>query len=162
MASEPTDLVRAVDTVSHGLLAIFLADELEAAERREAEANATIEARDEALMRAGRDNVRLYSTIDHIRFIAQGLDASCTEEVLAALEGAPDPRRVETVEELDALPVGTLVRDEDGDYWIKHTNDPETLGYWRHWQGAVTNAPTVFSLSGSRYLTVLWLPEGES
>ncbi|MEC4616273.1 hypothetical protein [Tsukamurella tyrosinosolvens] len=99
------------------------------ARRENAALRETIEARDDALMRAGRDNLRLGSTIDHVRFVAQGLDASCTDEVLAALTGAPDPRRVETAEELDALPVGTVIVDAEDD--VSRKGFPGSPKKWR-------------------------------
>ena len=155
-------------------------DDLDYCERTTAalaEANATIEARDDALMRAGRDNLRLHRIVEQVRALHVPNDGACDDgcctvcdecdrswpcDTKRAVDGAPDPRRIETAAELDALPVGAIVRDDDGDYWIKHTDDPKSLGDWRHWQGAVTTAPTVFSLSASAFLTLLWLPEVSS
>lgn len=132
-----------------------LYDRIDELRAENAALRATIEARDDALMRAGRDNLRLGRIVEHVRSVAQGLDASCTEEVLAAIDGAPDPRRVETAEELDALPVGAVIRtagvggeivqiDEDGDalYFGTEIFSPAKC----------CNLPA----------TVLWLPEGES
>lgn len=76
-----------------------------------AELRATIGARDEALMRAGRDNLRDYILREY------GAMASAVvgvDDLLATLDAVPaSPRRAETTAELDALPVGAIVLDSD-------------------------------------------------
>ncbi|MGC5028168.1 hypothetical protein ACLQ3K_25765 [Tsukamurella sp. DT100] len=54
-----------------------------------------LEMREGLLLRAGRDNLRLHSIVEKVR---RGVED--------ALDGAPDPRRVETAEDLDAAPTG--------------------------------------------------------
>lgn len=126
-----------------------------------AELRATIEARDEELMRAGRDNLRLGRAVQNVRDTAErmaSVDACWHTDyirdfMLGCVDGAPDPRRVETAEELDALPLQAVVlvggglavqRDDDGWY-------------------APGTSYTIAEFADDAYpMTVLWLPaDGE-
>ena len=76
---------------------------------------ATIEDRDDALLRAGGDNLRLGRIVERVQELADtyGYTPNMTsahheiaDQITRAIYGAPDPRRVETAEELDAVPTG--------------------------------------------------------
>jgi hypothetical protein len=88
-----------------------------------AELRATIEARDEALMRAGRDNLRLHAAFRRVDELARDLKATTHDTVAPhwvgklitnALDGEGESRRVETAELANEL--AGLIQDTTDDF----------------------------------------------
>lgn len=78
------------------------------------------------------------------------------EHAAHAVVAALAPRRVETAEELDALPEDTIVADSDGNAWqigecISGVPTWREAGSSGHWTSDNVSLPA----------TVLWTPEGE-
>lgn len=71
-------------------------------------------------------------------------------------DGYQKPRIITTVEELDALPVGSVVLDRRGICWQKHDGGNDPL-----WHAAKHNTFRYNSeaLSARLHATVLWEPE---
>lgn len=132
---------------------------------------AVIEDRDDALMQAGRDNLDRGQVIARVKALADtyGYTPNMTsahheiaDQITRAIDGAPDPRRVETAEELDALPLRAVVVEEPhGHVWIRHSDKWHCScdGTGVEWSSAEVFGDLG---CGEQPLTVLWLPEGES
>lgn len=176
-----------------------LYDRIDELRAENATLRATIEARDDALMRAGRDNLRLGRIVEACRPVAewaktatvdidyaQGLArtfeqlvtdatgdirdghavvASEAQRALALLDGAPDPRRVESAEELDALPFTAVIRET---LPLRATGN-DLSRVWEKWRDGWTCIGGKASSTDMPELpavvlpaVVLWLPEVSS
>lgn len=146
-------------------------------QREIAALRAALADREEALLRAGRSNLQLGRIIEQVRehvaeaeriveHFAQesGVAMPRTvriDDLLTALDGAPDPRRITTAEELDALPIRSVVIEPRGHVWIRHSDKWHCScdGCSVEW----TSAEVLGDHLGAtdRPLTVLWTPEEE-
>lgn len=123
-----------------------LYDRIDELRAENAALRAAIEARDDALMRAGRDNLRLGRIVERVQELADtygytpnGTSAhhEIADQITRAIDGAPDPRRVETAEEPDAAPTGQR------NMWDSFCDDCECIHCkpmdWEPWHGKASS-----------------------
>jgi hypothetical protein len=113
------------------------------------------------------DNAELRATIERLRdvrrsAVAEGHASPYLAHMIdQALDSAPDPRRVETAEELDALPDHTVIRDADE--WVfeklNYSNDRTGESFWA--APAIDPDSDDYNIGPDLPATVLWTPEGE-